>query len=172
VHTKTVHIICFIIKNPPTVRSTSKIHLWYIRQRRRFLFLVSEKSGVMKENCWTVVLAVVHRVFYSHFILSLKKYDMVLVVKTFLYIIIILCFVSTVQCQILAVGWANPKKLNFFQGFLFFCQHNSTGGGFFILKQIIDFKFYPSGMTSLTSNFTYVWARIRNKFELIINNYI
>jgi hypothetical protein len=64
---------------------------------------VSEKSGVMKENCWTVVLVVVHRVFYSHFIISLKKYDMVLVAKTFLYIIIV-CFVSTVQCQILAGG--------------------------------------------------------------------
>jgi hypothetical protein len=58
----------------------------------------------MKENCWTVVLVVVHRVFYSHFIISLKKYDMVLVSKTFLYIIITLCFVSTVQCQILAGG--------------------------------------------------------------------
>jgi hypothetical protein len=54
----------------------------------------------MKENCWTVVLVVVHRVFYSHFIISLKKYDMV--AKTFLYIIIILCFVSIVQCQISA----------------------------------------------------------------------
>jgi hypothetical protein len=32
----------------------------------------------MRENCWTVVLVVVHRVFYSHFIISLKKYDMVL----------------------------------------------------------------------------------------------
>jgi hypothetical protein len=31
----------------------------------------------MRENCWTVVLVVVHRVFYSHFIISLKKYDMV-----------------------------------------------------------------------------------------------
>jgi hypothetical protein len=49
----------------------------------------------MKENCWdcwTVVLVVVHRVFYSHFIISFKKYDMV--AKTFLYIIIILCFVN------------------------------------------------------------------------------
>jgi hypothetical protein len=65
---------------------------------------VSEKSGVMKEDCWTVVLVVGHRVFYSHFIISLKKYDMVLLAKTFLYIILILCFVSTVQCQILAGG--------------------------------------------------------------------
>jgi ABC-type uncharacterized transport system fused permease/ATPase subunit len=39
----------------------------------------------------------------------------------------------------LARGWANPKKNeNLFKGFLFFCQHNSTGGGFFILKQIIS----------------------------------
>jgi hypothetical protein len=36
---------------------------------------MSEKSGVMKENCWTFVLVVVHRIFYSHFIISLKKYD-------------------------------------------------------------------------------------------------
>jgi hypothetical protein len=50
----------------------------------------------------TIVLVVVHRVFYSHFIISLKKYDMV--AKTFLYIIIILYFVNKciVQCQILA----------------------------------------------------------------------
>jgi hypothetical protein len=56
----------------------------------------------MRENCWTVVLIVVHRVFYCHFIISLKKYDMV--AKTFLYIIIILYFVNKriVQCQILA----------------------------------------------------------------------
>jgi hypothetical protein len=91
----------------------------------------------MKENCWTVVLVVVHRVFYSHFIISLKKYDMVLVAKTFLYIIIILFFVSTVQCQILAGAGANPKKNKLFLGISFFCQHNSTGGGFLILKQII-----------------------------------
>jgi hypothetical protein len=36
---------------------------------------------------------------------------------------------------------SQPKKLNIFWGFLFFCQHNSTGGGFLILKQIIDFLF-------------------------------
>jgi hypothetical protein len=29
-------------------------------------------------------------------------------------------------------------ELNSFQGFLFFCQHNSTGGGFLILKQILE----------------------------------
>jgi hypothetical protein len=98
---------------------------------------VSEKSGVMKENWWTVVLVVVHRVFYSHFIISLKKYDMV--TKTFLYIIIILCFVNKLNSSMSNFGGrlSQPKKLNIFWGFLFFCQHNSTGGGFLILKQII-----------------------------------
>jgi hypothetical protein len=81
---------------------------------------VSEKSGVM-----TIVLVVVHRVFYSHFIISLKKYDMV--AKTFLYIIIILCFVNklNVQCQILAGGWANQKKKKTFWG----------------IQQVVDFLF-------------------------------
>jgi hypothetical protein len=32
---------------------------------------------------------------------------------------------------------SQPKKNKLFLGFLFFCQHNSTGGGFLILKQII-----------------------------------
>jgi hypothetical protein len=71
---------------------------------------VSEKSGVIKENCWTVVLVVVHRVFYSHFIISLKKYDMV--AKTFLYIIIILCFVNKLNSQ--------PKEIKLFLGISFF----------------------------------------------------
>jgi hypothetical protein len=57
----------------------------YNRQRRQLLFLVClqvpEKSGVMKENCWTVVLVVVHRVFYFHFIISLKTYDMCATVR-------------------------------------------------------------------------------------------
>jgi hypothetical protein len=58
----------------------------------------------------TVVLVLVHRVFYSHCIISLKRYDMVATI--FLYIIIILCYVinSTVRCQILAGRSANPKK--------------------------------------------------------------
>jgi hypothetical protein len=60
----------------------------YNRQRRQLLFLmylqVSEKSGVMKKKLLTVVLIVVHRVFYFHFMISLKRYDMV--VTTFLYI--------------------------------------------------------------------------------------
>jgi hypothetical protein len=84
----------------------------YNRQRRQLLFLVclqvSEKSGVMKENCWTAVLVVVHRVFYSHFIISLKKYDMV--AKTFLHVIIILCFVNKL----------NSSKIKLFLGISFF----------------------------------------------------
>jgi hypothetical protein len=96
---------------------------------------VSEKSGVMKENCWTVVLVVVHRVFYPHFIISLKKYDMV--AKTSLYIIIILCFVNKFNSSVSNFGGrlSQPKKIKLF---LFFCQHNSTGDGFLILKQIIQ----------------------------------
>jgi hypothetical protein len=92
----------------------------------------------MKENCWTVVLVVVHCVFfYSHFITSLKKYDMV--AKTFLYIIIILYFVNKLNSSMSNFGgrWSQPKKIKLFLGISFFCQHNSTGGGFLILKQII-----------------------------------
>jgi hypothetical protein len=107
-------IICFKIKNPPTVHSTSKI-----QPTTSPTFVLSvpasvRKSGVMKENCWTVVLVVVHRVFYSHFIISLKKYDMV--AKTFLYIIIILCFVNKLNSSVSNFGGrlSQPKKLNFF----------------------------------------------------------
>jgi hypothetical protein len=95
--------------------SKSKIHQHcilprkYNRQRRQLLFLVclqvSEKSGVMKENNWTVVLVVVHRVFYSHFIISLKRYDMV--ATTFLYIIIIiiiLCYVNKLNSSMSTYG--------------------------------------------------------------------
>jgi hypothetical protein len=75
----------------------------------------------MKENCWTVVLVVVHRVFfYSHFIISLKKYDMV--AKTFLYIIIILCFVNKLNSSIPNFGGRlrQPKKIKLFLGISFF----------------------------------------------------
>jgi hypothetical protein len=30
-----------------------------------------------------------------------------------------------------------PKKMKLILGISFFCQHNSTGGGFLVLKQII-----------------------------------
>jgi hypothetical protein len=76
---------------------------------------VSEKSGVMKENCWTVVLVVVHRVFYSHFIISLKKYDMV--AKTFLYIIFILFFIDKLNSSMSNFG---GKKIKLFLGISFF----------------------------------------------------
>jgi hypothetical protein len=102
------HIICFKIKNPPTVHSTSKIQPI---TSPTFVFSVSEKSGVMKENCWTVVLVVVHRVFYSHFIISLKKYDMV--AKTFFYIIIIVCLVNKLNSSMSNFGGrlSQPKKI-------------------------------------------------------------
>jgi hypothetical protein len=96
----------------------------YNRQRRRLLFLVclqvSKKSGVMRENCWTVVLVVVHRVSYSHFIISLKKYDML--AKTFLYIIIILCFVNKLNSSMSNFGGrlSQPKKIKLFLGISFF----------------------------------------------------
>jgi hypothetical protein len=81
---------------------------------------MSENSGVMKENCWTVVLVVVHRVCYSHFIISLKKYDMV--AKTFLYIMIILCFVNKLNSSMSNFGGrlSQPKKNKLFLGISFF----------------------------------------------------
>jgi D-alanyl-lipoteichoic acid acyltransferase DltB (MBOAT superfamily) len=100
---------------------------------------VSEKSGVMKENCWTVVLVVVHRVYYSHFIISLKKYDMV--ARTFLYIII-LFFINKLNSSMSNFGGrlSQPKKIKLFLGISFFLL-NSTGGGFLILKQIYNHSF-------------------------------
>jgi hypothetical protein len=102
-----VFIICFKIKNPPTVHSTSKIQP---TTSPTFLFSVSA----------SVVLVVVHRVFYSHFIISLKKYDTV--AKTFLYIIIILCFVNKLNSLMANFGerLRQPKKIKLFQGLSFF----------------------------------------------------
>jgi hypothetical protein len=56
----------------------------------------------MKENCWTVVLIVVNCVFYSNFIISLKRDDMV--ATTFLYIIIILCYVNKLNSSMSNYG--------------------------------------------------------------------
>jgi hypothetical protein len=86
---------------------------------------VSAKSRVMKENCCTVVLVVVHRVFYSHFIILLKKYDMV--ATTFLYIIIIFCYVNKLNSSMSNFGGrlSQPKKSKLLLGISFFCQHNS-----------------------------------------------
>jgi hypothetical protein len=115
------------------VHSTSKIQP---TTSPTFVFSASasvRKSVVMKENCWTFVLVVVHHVFYSHSIISLKKYDMV--AKTFLYIIIILFFINKLNSSMSNFGGrlSQPKKIKLFLG-IFFCQHNSTGGGFLILK--------------------------------------
>jgi hypothetical protein len=103
-------IICFKIKNPPTVHSTSKIQPTTSPTFVFSVLQVSEKSGVMKENCCKVILVVVHRVFYSHFIISLKKYDMVS--TTFLYIIIILCYVNKLNSSMSNFGGrlSQPKK--------------------------------------------------------------
>jgi hypothetical protein len=74
----------------------------------------------MKSNCYTVVLVVVHRVFYSYFIILLKKYDMV--AKTFLYIIIILCFVNKFNSSMSNFGGrlSQPKKIKLFLGISIF----------------------------------------------------
>jgi hypothetical protein len=97
-----IFIICFKIKNPPTLHSTLKIQP---TTSPTFVFSVSasvRKRWVTKENCWTVVLVVLHRVFYSHFIISLKRYDMV--ATTFLYIIIILCYVNKLNSSMSNYG--------------------------------------------------------------------
>jgi hypothetical protein len=128
---------------------------------------VSEKSGVMKENCWTVV---VHRVFYSHFIISLKKYDMV--AKTFLYIIIILCFVNKLNSSMSNFGesLSQPKEIKLFLGISFFCQHNSTGGGFLILKQIIHcFFFFTITTNNTIAKSTWIFVSCVKKSSFFYN---
>jgi hypothetical protein len=113
-----------LFQNQKSTNSVFILPRKYNRQRRQLLFLVclqvSEKSGVMKENCWKVVLVVVHRVFYSHFIISHKKYDMV--AKTSLYIIIILCFVNKFNSSVSNFGGrlSQPKKIKLFLGISFF----------------------------------------------------
>jgi hypothetical protein len=126
-------IICFKIKNPPTVHSTSKIQPTTSPTLFLVYLKVSEKSGVTKENCWTVVLVVVHRVFHSHFIISLKKYDMV--AKTFLYIIIIFFFINKLNSSMSNFGGrlSQPKKKITFSRDLFFPAN--------IIQQVVDFLF-------------------------------
>jgi hypothetical protein len=58
----TILQICFKIKNPPTLHSTSKIHRQPSPTFVFSVFQVSEKSGVMKENL-TAVLVIAHRAF-------------------------------------------------------------------------------------------------------------
>jgi hypothetical protein len=126
------------IKNPPTVHSTSKIHP---TTSPTFTFSLSvsvrKKWGYERKLLDSRFGRSSLCFFYSHFITSLKKYDMV--AKTFLYIIIILYFVNKLNSSMSNFGgrWSQPKKIKLFLGISFFCQHNSTGGGFLILKQII-----------------------------------
>jgi hypothetical protein len=84
-----IYKICFKIKNPPTLDSISKIQP---TTSPTFVFSVSacvRKKWGYERKLLTVVLVVVHPVFYSHFIILLKMYDVV--ATTFLHIIIILC---------------------------------------------------------------------------------
>jgi hypothetical protein len=62
--------------------------------------------------------------FYSHFIISLKRYDMV--PTTFLYIIIILCYVKRLNSSMSNFGGRldQPKKMKLILGISFFCQYN------------------------------------------------
>jgi hypothetical protein len=78
-------------QKPPTLHSTSKIQP---TTSPTFVFSVSASARRKRgyERKQLVVLVVVHRVFYSHFIISLERYDMI--ATTFLYIIIILCYVN------------------------------------------------------------------------------
>jgi hypothetical protein len=75
-------IICFKIKNPPTLHSTSKIQPTTSPTFVFSVFASVRKKCGYEKKLLTFVLIVVHRVFYSHFIISLKRYDMV--VTTFL----------------------------------------------------------------------------------------
>jgi hypothetical protein len=64
---------------------------------------------------------------------------------TFLGIIIItLCYVNKFNSSMpnFGGGWANPNKMKLILGISFFYQHNSTGGGFLISKQIIESKVF------------------------------
>jgi hypothetical protein len=80
--------ICFKIKNPPTVHSTSKI-----QPTTSPTFVFGMSASVRKK--WGYERKLLDSRFgrssscflFSHFIISLKKYDMV--AKTFVYIIII-----------------------------------------------------------------------------------
>jgi hypothetical protein len=84
-----ISIICFKMKNLPTLHSTSKIQP---TTSLTFVFNVSanvRKKWGYERKLLTVVLVVVLRVFYTHFMILLKRYDMV--ATTFLHIIIILC---------------------------------------------------------------------------------
>jgi hypothetical protein len=78
-----------------------------------------------------VVLIVVHHVFYSDFIILLKRYDMV--VTTFLYIIIILCYVNKLNNSMSNFdrSLGQPKKkMKLILGIFFSAN---------IIQQVVDF---------------------------------
>jgi hypothetical protein len=109
------HIICFKIKNPPTLHSTSKIQP---TTSPTFVFSVSanvrKKCGYEKKML-TVVLIVIHRVFCSFYYCTQK------VVTTFLYIIIILCYVNKLNSSMSNFGRSlgQPKKMKLILGIFF-----------------------------------------------------
>jgi hypothetical protein len=69
--------------------------------------------------------------FYSHFIISLRSYDMV--ATTFLYIII-LCYVKnpTIQCQFCREVGPTQKNETYSRDFFFSAN---------IIPQVVDFLF-------------------------------
>jgi hypothetical protein len=78
--------------------------------------------------------------FCSHFIISLKSYDMV--ATTFLYIIILLCYVNKLNSSMSNFGGrlGQPKKMKLIVGISFFSANiiqQVVDSGFLILKQII-----------------------------------
>jgi hypothetical protein len=98
-------IICFKIKNPPTVHSTSKIRTTDNVARRQLLFLVSasvRKKWGYERKLLDSGFGRSSSCFYSHFVISLKKYDMV--ATTFLYIIITLCYVNKLNSSMSIFG--------------------------------------------------------------------
>jgi hypothetical protein len=111
---KKIDIICFKIKNPPTVHSTSKI-----QPTTSPTFVFSVSASVRKK--WGYERKLLDSrfgrsasCFYSHFIISPKKYDMV--ATTFLYIIIILCYVNKLNSSMSNFGGrlSQPKRVNLF----------------------------------------------------------
>jgi hypothetical protein len=100
-----------------------------------FAFSVSasvRKKWGYEKKLLTVVLIVVHHVFYSDFIIALKRYDML--VTTFLYIIIILCYGNKLNNSMSNVGRSlgQPKKNEAYSRDFFSAN---------IIQQVVDFLF-------------------------------
>jgi hypothetical protein len=127
-------IIYFEIKNPPTVHSTSKI-----QPTTSPTFVFSVSASIRKK--WGYERRLLDSCFgrssSCFFILILLFHSNDMVAKTFLYIIIILCFVNKLNSSMSNFGGrlSQPNKIKLFLGISFFLP--TTGGGFLILKQII-----------------------------------